>query len=394
MITKEELDQMLVSLEQDRIEKTISTTDNDKFGQAICAFANDLPKHQKPGYLIIGAHDNGVRSGLKVDEKLLQTLMDFRTDGRIDSPISIVVATFHYNDGDVAVVEVHPSFNPPVRYKGSVCVRIGPRKGIATEADERILSEKRSSFAQTFDVLPCRESKMDDISVDIFKLTYLPFAIDPETLEANHRNLEIQLSSLKFFDLKHNCPTNAGILMFGKNPRFYMAGAYVQYVKFKGKDVTSEFDFERRFEGDLTTQLRVINDFTKTQIVKMVLPELGGQYQYNFPHIAIKELLFNAIIHRDYRSNAPIKYYEYEDRLEISNPGGLYGLATKENFPSQNDYRNPTLAEAAKKLGYINSFNIGISNARGALKKNGNLPPEFKLDQQTHFSVTIYKKQI
>jgi ATP-dependent DNA helicase RecG len=306
-----------------------------------------------------------------------------------------VVAKFSYDDGDVVVVEVQPSFNPPVRYKGAVSVRAGARKGIATEADERVLSEKRSSFAQTFDVLPCRESKLDDISVDIFKLTYLPCAIDPEILEANHRNLEIQLSSLKFYDLKHNCPTNAGILMFGKNPRFYMAGAYIQYLKFKGKEfISDDVDFERIFDGDLTTQLRVINDFTKTQIVKMVLPELGGQYHYNFPHIAIKELLFNAIIHKDYRSNAPIKCYEYEDRVEISNPGGLYGLATKENFPSQNDYRNPTLAEAAKKLGYINSFNIGISNARGALTKNGNLPPEFKLDQQTHFSVIIYKKQI
>ncbi|MET0395107.1 MAG: hypothetical protein ABW019_18315, partial [Chitinophagaceae bacterium] len=150
--------------------------------------------------------------------------MDFRTDGRINPPPAMTVAKFPYPDGDLAVVEVQPSFQPPVRFKGKVCIRIGPRKAIANEAEERILSEKRSSFSKSFDTLPCHGSSIDDLSTDIFRLSYLPTAIDEETLLTNGREIKEQLASLKFYDLRADCPTNAGILMFGKNPRFYISG--------------------------------------------------------------------------------------------------------------------------------------------------------------------------
>ena len=265
MITKDELDKILPALEADRIEKTISKNDSDKFGEAICSFCNDMPNHQLPGYLIIGVNDNGSRNGTLVDEQLLQTLLSYRTDGRIVPPPAMVVAKFTYPDGDVAVVEVKPSFFPPVRYKGKVCVRIGPRKDTANEAEERILSEKRSSFARSFDTRPCYGSSIEDLSVNIFKLTYLPHAIDEETLKANGREIKEQLASLKFYDLKADCPLVAGILMFGINPRLYLHGAYVQYVRFTGDDEVSDFDFEHSFEGDLATQLKVMDDFIKSR---------------------------------------------------------------------------------------------------------------------------------
>ena len=143
MISKEELDKLLPELEQDRVEKTISRNDPEKFGEAICSFANDLANHKKPGYLLIGVNDNGTKSGMTVDEQQLQTLLSFRTDGRIVPPPAMTVAKFSYPDGDVAVVEVLPHFLPPVRFKGKLCVRVGPRKGTANEAEERILTEKR-----------------------------------------------------------------------------------------------------------------------------------------------------------------------------------------------------------------------------------------------------------
>lgn len=394
MITQRQLDNMLPQLEADYIEKTISITDKDKFGEAICAFANDLSRHNSPGYLLIGVHDDGKRSGLKVDDQLLQLLMSFRTDGRIVPPPSMLVTKFSYDDGDVAVVEVQPSFQPPVRYKGKVCVRIGPRKGVANEADERALSEKRSSFAKTFDTLPCYESKIDDLSIDIFKLVYLPTAIDEETLSANGRKIDEQLASLKFYDLKAACPTNAGILMFGKNPRYFLPGAYIQYVRFTGIDEASDFDFEKKFEGDLTTQLRVIDEFIKAQVVKERLTEIGGVYVSNYPANALKELVYNAIIHKNYDSHAPIKVYEFSDRVEVSNAGGLYGKARPENFPNENDYRNPTLAEAAKNLGFVNTFNVGVKRAKSALEKNGNPVPTFIADNPTSFAVIIPKRVV
>ena len=169
-------------------------------------------------------------------------------------------------------------------------------------------------------------------------------------------------------------------------------GAYVQYVRFQGIDETSSFNFEKRFEGDLATQFGVLNDFIKSQIVRRVQRELGAPYESNYPLQAIQELLFNAVIHRDYQSNAPIRFYEFEDRIEIINPGGLFGDARPENFPHTNDYRNPALAEAAKVLGWVNKFNVGVKRAMKALEDNGNPPAEFIKDQLTTFGVKIFKR--
>jgi ATP-dependent DNA helicase RecG len=392
MITKEELEQLLPQLEQDRIEKTISVNDANKFGEAICAFANDLANHNQPGYLIIGVHDDGSKAGMTITEQNLQTLLDFRTDGRIVPPPSMIVTKFEYPDGELAVVEVQPHFLPPVRFKGKLCVRAGIRKGTANEAEERILTEKRSAFARSFDVLPCKGSTLEDISIELFKLRYLPSAIDSDTLAENGRALKSQLASLKFYDLKEDCPTYAGILMFGTNPRFFIPGASVQYVRFSGEDEASDFEFEHRFEGDLTTQLGQMEEFIKANIVKVVLPELGGEYVSSYPLRTVKEFLFNAVIHKDYQSNAPIKFYEFSDRIEISNAGGLYGKARPENFPNENDYRNPAISEAVKNLGYVNGFNVGVKAAIAALKKNGSPAPEFIKDQPTSFLVKIFKR--
>lgn len=109
MMTQDQLTVILSELEADRIEKTVSKSDADKFGEAICSFSNDMPAHGLPGYLIVGAYDNGNLNGTIVDEQFLQTLLSYRTDGRIVPPPAMVVAKFTYPKGDIAVVEVKPS---------------------------------------------------------------------------------------------------------------------------------------------------------------------------------------------------------------------------------------------------------------------------------------------
>jgi ATP-dependent DNA helicase RecG len=393
MIQIGELEKLLSEVESDRIERTISATNTDKFGEAICAFANDLPNNGKPGYLIIGVSDDGSLCNLKVSDQLLQNLSAIRTDGNIVPPPSITVQKFSFPGGDLALVEVQPNNQPPIKYKNRIWVRVGPTKRVANEADEITLNEKRSSFARTFDTLPCRESALNDLAVNIFKLGYLELAVSPEALQANHREEKEQLASLKFFDLKAACPTYAGLLMFGKNPEFFLPGGYVQYVRFKGVDVTSEFDFEYKFSGDLFTQMKVMEEFIKSQIAKRVQKKLGDPYYYQFPPGAIKELLYNAIIHRNYQSNGPIRFYEFTDHIEISNPGGLYGQSAIK-FPDTNDYRNPALAEAAKTAGFVNRFSLGIHRAIIDLKNNGSKDPEFVTDNPGYFQATVYRREM
>ena len=128
MIYEDELSKLLAEAEADRIERTTSIKDTDKFSEAVTAFANYLPNHRLPGYLVIGVNDDGTPSGLEVTDQLLQNLGGLKSDGNIQPLPSLNVAKFSLPGGDIAVVEVLPSDLPPVRYKGRVCVRVGPRK--------------------------------------------------------------------------------------------------------------------------------------------------------------------------------------------------------------------------------------------------------------------------
>ena len=166
MITKEEVLELLRSPETYRIERTTSTGNMDKFSEAICAFANDMPASRKNGYLIIGAHDDGSIAGLTVDDSLLKKIAGIRSDGNILPLPTMAVERFSFTEGDLLVTEVCPSALPPVRYRGRIFIRIGPRRDIASESEERILTERRCSFMATFDATPCLSAKLEDLDID------------------------------------------------------------------------------------------------------------------------------------------------------------------------------------------------------------------------------------
>lgn len=378
MLPLEELQSLIGDLESDRVERTTSTTNTDKFCEAVCAFANDLPNHGKPGYLLIGVQDEGKLNGLKADDKLLKNLAGIRSDGNVLPQPKLNIDRYTLPEGDVVVVEVFPGDLPPVRYKGRIWVRCGPRRAIANEQEERALTEKRCSHVRTFDARPCREAAIQDLSLRLFE-EYRAQVVDPAILAANHRSLKEQLASLRFFDLRQDCPTFAGILLFGKNPRYYLPGAYIQYLHFPHDSITDEPLDQHEFSGDLRTLLDLLRDrFRATQQTRMIREEgFNERLVPDYPEWAIRELLHNAVMHRDYESNTPVRFYWFADRIEIQSPGGLYGEVTKETITRCNSYRNPVMAEAMKTLGYVNRFGYGIQRAQEELRKNGNPPPEF-----------------
>ena len=100
--------------------------------------------------------------------------------------------------------------------------------------------------------------------------------------------------------------------------------------------------------------------------------------QSNYPADALRELLLNACMHRDYQANMPTRFYQFANRIEIMNPGGLYGKARPENFPDVNDYRNPIIAQALKVMGYVNMFNRGVSRVKNMMVENGGVEPVFR----------------
>ncbi|QVL47570.1 MAG: putative DNA binding domain-containing protein [Thiocapsa sp.] len=384
MLTQEQLIDLLHDIEADYVERTASVNKTDKFAEAICAFANDLPNHRFPGYLFIGATDDGARCGLKVTDELLKNLAAIRSDGNVLPQPVLTVQKYTLDDGELAIVEVQPSDLPPVRYRGRVYIRIGPRRGIANEQEERILSERRVSLARSFDARPCRESAIEDLALGQFD-AYRRESLDPETIAANNRPLDLQLASLRLYDIDQGCLTNAGVLLFGKNPRFFFPGAYIQYLRLPGTDLTDMPVDQAEVSGDLTSTLREMEARLRQLIQTGMRPVSGLQERLlpDYPEWALRELLTNAVMHRNYDSNTPIRFYAFSDHIEIQSPGGLYGEATPQNFPTRNSYRNPVIAEAMKSLGFVNRFGYGVQRAQALLAQNGNPPAEFQFDEHS-----------
>ncbi|MDR1417164.1 MAG: transcriptional regulator, partial [Prevotellaceae bacterium] len=165
---------------------------------------------------------------------------------------------------------------------------------------------------------------------------------------------------------------------------------YVQYVRFKGKDRAGDIINEHIFGGNLCKELAKIDTFIETSISqKRPIPVsvLREETVSKYPYWATRELLMNAIMHRDYETNAPVQFYEYDDRIEVQNPGGLYGKVNPANFPNVNDYRNPFIAQAMRILGYVNRFSRGVYRVQKELVENGNGKALFDFSLITAFRV-------
>lgn len=391
MLPVPELEALLNDLESDRVERKESTASSDRIRQAICAFANDLPGHNQPGYVFVGVDDAGKSTNLQITDQLLRTLADMRSDGNILPFPSLVVNKVELNRAPVAVVEVLPSDSPPVRFKGQVWIRVGPRRAIATIEEERRLTERQVAGIRTFDRRPCPGAALEDLLLEAFKEQYLPTVVNRTVIAENQRTLGEQLASLRLFDLRRGAPTHAGVLLLGRDPMQFIPGAYLQFVRFDGETLSDLVQDEKEVAGNLLTQLLQLDNLLPLQIRTARVPANGLQHENrsDYPLAAIREFALNAIMHRAYEAtNSPVRVNWFATRVEIQSPGGLFGLVNKDNFGTTSDYRNPVIAEAMKSLGYVERFGTGIARAQAALKANGNPPAEFTFEL-THVLVTV-----
>lgn len=396
-MTDADLEQLLDDLESDRVERKESASDGDKVRQAICAFANDLPDRRQPGVLFIGVDDKGRPVGLSITDQLLQNLASIRADGNILPLPSLTVQKRTLKGHDVAVVVVQSADAPPVRFKGTVWVRVGPRRAIANPDDERRLNEKRRYRDLPADIRPITSAALDALDELEFRRTYLPSAVSADVLEQNQRSLEHQLIAAKFAHPGPPvCPTLLGILTVGKTPTDWIPGAYVQFLRIDGTELGDPVQASRELLGPLPSLLNDLEDLLKINIQTAVSFTSGPVevQKPDIPLVALQQIVRNAILHRSYENtNAPVRVYWFRDRVEIQSPGGPFGQVTKQNFgrPGAYDYRNPNLAAVLKELGYVQRFGLGITTTQQEMERNGNPPPEFQVEDS--FVAVILRRQ-
>jgi len=396
MLSDSELAVLLGDVESDRVERKASLNNADRIREAICAFANDLPEHHKPGVVLVGAHDDGSCAHLPIADALLRTLADMRSDGNI-LPLPVMTVQKRTVGGcELAVVEVQPSLSPPVRYKGRIWVRVGPRRAIASAEEERRLTEKRRAADLPFDQRPVQGASLDDLDLESFRREYLPAAVAADVLAVNGRLLDHQFASLHFVS-PDGTPNAAALLVFGKDPVSWVRGAYLQFARFDGGEITDPIRNQKEVTGPLSQMLRQLDEILEANIsVAADVRSKVTEVRYpDYPLVALQQLVRNAVLHRTYETtNAPVRVYWFTDRIEIHSPGGLYGQVNRSNFgsPGVTDYRNPLLAEAMKVLGFVQRFGMGIPLARRELEKNEN-PPLILEPAESHVLVTVRSRK-
>jgi len=394
--TDADLERMLEGPESDLVERkeTFRGDAPDRVREAVCAFSNDLPDHRRGGVVFVGARNDGAPSGLEITDELLRALADIKTDGNILPPPSLTIGRRVLRGAAMAVIVVEPSDSPPVRYRGRIHVRVGPRRGLATAQDERTLNEKRRHRDRPFDLRPVDSATLADLDRRSFEDVYLPAAFAPEVVAANDRTYEQRLTATKMIHSPDEpIPTVLGVLVLATRTRDFLPGAYIQFLRIAGPTLADPIQDEQVIDGPIADVIRRADDklaahnFTAVDIA-------GGPVErrtHLYPMAALQQIVRNAVMHRTYENtNTPVHVYWFSDRLEVLSPGGPFGTVSPENFgaPGIVDYRNPNLAEALHVLGFVQRYGAGLPIARRELQRNGNPPPEFTVEQN-HVACTM-----
>ncbi len=395
--TDTELEELFRGGESEIVERKPSIAQRNEIRQTICAFSNDLSDRRRPGVIFVGVEDNGEWSQFSVTDEALRSLADIRSDGNILPFPQISVEKKNLHGNLLAVVEVEPSSNPPVRFNGRCWIRVGSSNRSATREEEIRLSEKRRFKLTPFDLRPVEQASLNDLDLEQFTIIYLPASVAPEIIEENSRSLVNQMQSMRFLTLDDPpFPTVVSCLVLANDPTIFLPGAYIQFLRLDGTSLTDPIRDQEKMSGPLRDVMQAIDTKLESHISTAtdVTSNPVETRTPDYPIVALQQLVRNAVLHRTYEaSNAPVRVYWFEDRIEIYSPGGPYGAVTRENFgqPGVVDYRNPNLAEAMRNLGYVQRFGVGLQIARDALARNGNPPPEFTIEA-THVLVTVRRR--
>lgn len=196
-------------------------------------------------------------------------------------------------------------------------------------------------------------------------------------------------------------PTICGIMLFGKYPQILSPNLDIVAVKCAGTKYAEEnssgvrFIDNKRLDGTISQMLALAMTFVQNNMKKSTVIDVNGnrQDQSEYPVKALREIILNALIHRDYSihtENDPIRIEMYSDRIVISNPGGLYGRLTLDDLGKiRADVRNPFIASALEILDTTENRYSGIPTIYAEMEKAGLMEPLFENVRGT-FRVTLF----
>ncbi len=353
----------------------------DEYLKWICGFAN-----ARGGKIIIGKNDNGEIVGVAKAKRLMEDIPN-----KIQNQLGIICDVDLKNeDGkDFIEIDVKP-YDVLISYQGKYYYRSGSTKQeLKGNALNNFLLKKAG---KTWDDVVEPRANLKDIdlsAIEAFKKgatssKRLPFIAEEKNIEQILNNLLL----LEDGNLKRSA-----VLLFGKNPCRFFINAFVKIGRFGQTD--DDLRFQEVIEGNAFQLADKTLDVLDRKFFVSPISYKGLQRveSWEYPYEAIREVILNAIVHRDYMG-APIQISVYDDKLIVWNEGSLPEDLTIEDLKRKHSSRphNPILASAFFKGGLIEAW------GRGTIKiinecKNAGLPEPIIENISGGISVTILKNQ-
>jgi len=189
-------------------------------------------------------------------------------------------------------------------------------------------------------------------------------------------------------------PTHAGILLFGKSPQQFIRSTEITAVRFAGKVMSDTFN-RQDITGTLPEQIRKTETFLADHLRKSVTlkDKMKREEDYEYPMEAVRELIVNAVAHRDYSIQGDnIRLHMYSDHLEVHSPGSLPGPMTLENLKEERFSRNPIIVQILSDMGFIERLGYGVDRVIELMETQDYKSPTFS-NSQSGFKVRLSNQQ-
>jgi ATP-dependent DNA helicase RecG len=369
MITSESIENIISGGEGYNAEFKVRVPKKVKeLSEEVCAFANSAG-----GYLLIGVDDKNIIQGVYIDNSTRSAIQNSISE--ISPRIAVELYPVDVAEKTVWIVEVASGSNKPYVLSGAIYVREGPNTQKLTTAEEMRL------FFQQSDRI-----YFDDIVYPDFDIMSTQF--DMENFDDFRAEAQINrsiplgqiLSNLQVLD-RDNKIKHGGLLFFTKHPEDYFFQAVIHCVFFQGKDKVHIID-DKTFGGPLYQQYIQTMAWLQTKISVAYDIEGPGPRReiWEIPLTVFKEAIINALSHRDYyEKGATIMLEVFDDRVEISNPGGLLP-AVIHNFGTKSMTRNPLVFGLFTRMHLVERIGSGIPRMREEIRKAGLPEPLFQTE--------------
>ena len=364
--------------------------DSKKYMRSVVAFANT-----QGGQIVVGVDDK-TREVKGVDADHIFQVMDSITNAIYASCTPQIVPDISFqtiDDKTVVVAKIAPGANRPYFLtaegkENGTYIRIA---GTSRHASPEKIKELEMEGGRIFwDELTCVEYEATKERIQ--KLCNDIMRYREESGLPKREVTKMQLINWKLLkEVDGNLlSTNAFALLTAE----YFPLARTQCAVFAGTD-RGEFIDKRDFEGPLYEQIEAAYTFVLRNIRRSAKVEgLLRREKYELPPNAIREMIINALCHRNYLEPSFVQVALYEDRLEVTSPGGLYfGLTLEEALSGHSRQRNRTIAEVFIQMGLIESWGTGLKKICREAAEYELIEPEF-IESTDSFRINLYRKSL